>query len=45
LQQAGDAEVFAKAESENRIIVSADTDFASPATGAIRMFAATLQSG
>ena len=29
LQQAGDAEVFAKAESENRIIVSADTDFGS----------------
>jgi len=29
LQQAGDAEVFAKAQSENRIIVSADTDFGS----------------
>jgi predicted nuclease of predicted toxin-antitoxin system len=29
MQQAGDAEVFAKAESEDRIIVSADTDFAS----------------
>lgn len=29
MHQAGDAEIFAKAESEDRIIVSADTDFAS----------------
>jgi predicted nuclease of predicted toxin-antitoxin system len=29
MQQAGDAEVFAKAESEDRIVISADTDFAS----------------
>ncbi|MGH8686153.1 MAG: DUF5615 family PIN-like protein [Burkholderiales bacterium] len=29
MQQAGDAEVFAKAENEDRIVVSADTDFAS----------------
>lgn len=29
MQQAGDPEIFAKAEAEDRIIVSADTDFAS----------------
>jgi len=27
MQQAGDPEIFAKAEAEQRIIVSADTDF------------------
>ena len=29
MQQAGDAEIFARAEREERIIVSADTDFGS----------------
>jgi len=29
MQQAGDAEIFAKAEDEDRTVVSADTDFAS----------------
>ena len=29
MQHAGDPEIFAKAEAEERIIVSADTDFAS----------------
>ena len=27
MQQAGDAEIFARADSEDRIVVSADTDF------------------